>query len=420
MPAAACPLQPPLADELAERSPDGDQAAAVAGRQVALGRQAIAGLPLAVVEGGLAGPGRPGDGAGWGRARVGNGPSAGVDLGRGSTISGLARAAIADNVISNPVKPLSGERPWASRSPSWVAAAPTRRSWSRASSAARRACRSTSSCCSTSTLERLDVVGGLAQRMLDRLDWVGRLTLTGDRDARHRRRRLRAHPAARRRPGDTSRRRDAAAPLRRRSARRRPAPAASPRRCGPCRSSSSSRSSIGRRAAPGAWIVDFTNPVGIVTQALLDARPPRASGCATSRSTSSARSPSGSASAWTTCELEHVGPQPPELGARGAGSTASIGCRSCWRTTPTGWPTTSGCPVELIRAARRDPVVLPALLLRDRQGRRRAAGRRTPGHRTSSTSRRACSTCTATRGWPRSRRSWPTAAAPTTARPPPS
>ncbi|HUR16342.1 MAG TPA: 6-phospho-beta-glucosidase [Candidatus Limnocylindrales bacterium] len=27
----------------------------------------------------------------------------------------------------------------------------------------------------------------------------------------------------------------------------------------------------GRRAAPGAWLVDFTNPVGIVTQALLDA-----------------------------------------------------------------------------------------------------------------------------------------------------
>jgi 6-phospho-beta-glucosidase len=27
----------------------------------------------------------------------------------------------------------------------------------------------------------------------------------------------------------------------------------------------------GRRAAPGAWLIDFTNPVGIVTQALLDA-----------------------------------------------------------------------------------------------------------------------------------------------------
>ena len=31
--------------------------------------------------------------------------------------------------------------------------------------------------------DRLDVVGGLAQRMLDRLDWTGRLQLTGDRDA---------------------------------------------------------------------------------------------------------------------------------------------------------------------------------------------------------------------------------------------
>jgi len=27
---------------------------------------------------------------------------------------------------------------------------------------------------------------------------------------------------------------------------------------------------VGRRAAPGAWIIDFTNPVGIVTQALID------------------------------------------------------------------------------------------------------------------------------------------------------
>ena len=31
--------------------------------------------------------------------------------------------------------------------------------------------------------ERLEVVGGLARRMLDRLGWTGRLTLTGDRDA---------------------------------------------------------------------------------------------------------------------------------------------------------------------------------------------------------------------------------------------
>ena len=51
--APARPLQPALADQLAERAPDGDQAAAIARRQVALGRQAIAGPPLAGVEGGL-------------------------------------------------------------------------------------------------------------------------------------------------------------------------------------------------------------------------------------------------------------------------------------------------------------------------------------------------------------------------------
>ena len=40
-------------------------------------------------------------------------------------------------------------------------------------------------------------------------------------------------------------------------------------------------------AAPEAWIVDFTNPVGIVTRALLDARPSRGRASATSRSGSS-------------------------------------------------------------------------------------------------------------------------------------
>src|SRR5512147_234884 len=51
--ATAGPLQASLADELAERPPDGDEAAAVADRQVALGREPVAGLPLARVEGGL-------------------------------------------------------------------------------------------------------------------------------------------------------------------------------------------------------------------------------------------------------------------------------------------------------------------------------------------------------------------------------
>ena len=78
-------------------------------------------------------------------------------------------------------------------------------------------------------------------------------------------------PDPRRRPGGAARatrrsRSPAAA-----SARRRPAPAASPRRCAPCRSCSRSPSASRELAAPDAWIVDFTNPVGIVTRALLDA-----------------------------------------------------------------------------------------------------------------------------------------------------
>ena len=51
--AAARPLESLLADQLAERPPDGDQAAAVALRQVALGGQPVARAPLALVEGGL-------------------------------------------------------------------------------------------------------------------------------------------------------------------------------------------------------------------------------------------------------------------------------------------------------------------------------------------------------------------------------
>src|SRR5579875_1794689 len=52
------------------------------------------------------------------------------------------------------------------------------------------------------------------------------------------------------------------------SARRPPGLAAWRRRCARSRSCSTSPS---RRAAGGAWIIDFTNPVGIVTRALLDA-----------------------------------------------------------------------------------------------------------------------------------------------------
>ena len=102
--------------------------------------------------------------------------------------------------------------------------------------------------------DRLDVVGGLAQRMLDRLDWTGRLQ--PDRRSRRgaRRRRLRAVPAAGRWPGRAARRRDAPPPSSGSSARRRRARVASPRRCARSRSSSSSPSSspAARRPTPGS------------------------------------------------------------------------------------------------------------------------------------------------------------------------
>ena len=85
-----------------------------------------------------------------------------------------------------------------------------------------------------------------------------------------------------------------------------------------------------RRGAPGSWILDFTNPVGIVTQALLDAGHRALGLCNVAigfqRGLARAlrrRRPSGSrstTSASTTCR-----------GSGRSGSTASTGCRSCSR-----------------------------------------------------------------------------------------
>ena len=117
--------------------------------------------------------------------------------------------------------------------------------------------------------DRLGIVGGLAQRMLDRLDWVGRLRLTGDRNeaidgADFVLIQLRVGGQATRLVDETL-----------------------PPRFGVIGQETTGAGGFAkalrtvpvvldlaeltaRRAAPGAWIVDFTNPVGIVTQALLD------------------------------------------------------------------------------------------------------------------------------------------------------
>jgi 6-phospho-beta-glucosidase len=117
--------------------------------------------------------------------------------------------------------------------------------------------------------DRLEVVGGLAQRMLDRLDWVGRLRLTGDRHA--------ALDGADfvlfqlRVGGQAARLIDETVPLQFGVIGQETTGAggfAKAMRTVPVVLELAELAA--RRAAPNAWIVDFTNPVGIVTQALID------------------------------------------------------------------------------------------------------------------------------------------------------
>jgi 6-phospho-beta-glucosidase len=118
--------------------------------------------------------------------------------------------------------------------------------------------------------ERRDVVGGLARRMLDKQGYGGELTITGELD--------RALEGADfvliqiRVGGQAARLRDETIPL----------------ACGCIGQETTGAGGLAKAlrtvpvvleiaerarelAAPGAWIVDFTNPVGIVMRALLDA-----------------------------------------------------------------------------------------------------------------------------------------------------
>ena len=117
--------------------------------------------------------------------------------------------------------------------------------------------------------ERLGVVGGLARRMLSRLGWAGRLVLTADTDA--------ALDGADfvliqlRVGGQAARLLDETLPLRFGTIGQETTGAggfAKALRTVPVVLDIAERAA--ERAAPGHWIVDFTNPVGIVSQALLD------------------------------------------------------------------------------------------------------------------------------------------------------
>jgi 6-phospho-beta-glucosidase len=118
--------------------------------------------------------------------------------------------------------------------------------------------------------ERLEIVGGLAGRMLDRAGYSGSLLRTGDLDA--------ALDGASfvliqiRVGGQAARLQDETVPLRCGCIGQETTGAggfAKAMRTVPVMLELAER--VAERAAPGAWIVDFTNPVGIVTRALLDA-----------------------------------------------------------------------------------------------------------------------------------------------------
>ena len=117
--------------------------------------------------------------------------------------------------------------------------------------------------------ERLDIVGGLARRILAKRDWPGELVLTGDRD--------RALDGAHfvivqlRVGGQAARLVDETLPLE--------FGCIGQETTGPGGFAKALRTvpvvleiaeETARRGAKDAWVVDFTNPVGIVMQALLD------------------------------------------------------------------------------------------------------------------------------------------------------
>ncbi len=118
--------------------------------------------------------------------------------------------------------------------------------------------------------ERRDIVGGLAGRMLRRMEWNGRLTLTEDAGE--------AMDGAAfvliqlRIGGQAARLLDETLPLRYGTIGQETTGAgglAKALRTVPVVLELAELAE--RRALPGAWIIDFTNPVGIVTQALVDA-----------------------------------------------------------------------------------------------------------------------------------------------------
>ncbi|MEZ4595871.1 MAG: hypothetical protein R3C32_02950 [Chloroflexota bacterium] len=189
--------------------------------------------------------------------------------------------------------------------------------------------------------ERLTVVGGLAGRMLARAGWAGRLTLTGDQRA--------AVEGADfvlvqlRVGGQAARLTDETIPLRYGTIGQETTGAggfAKALRTIPVVLGLAE--DVRAHAAPGAWNVDFTNPVGMVTQALIDDGH-RAIGLCNVAIGLQRQVAARLGVTPDRVELEHVGLNHLSWGA-GVRPTGSTVCRDGWRATPTCSRRRSACP----------------------------------------------------------------------------
>ena len=141
-----------------------------------------------------------------------------------------------------------------------------------------------------------------------------------------------------------------------------------------------------RRGAPGAWFVDFTNPTGLVTQALLDEGHRALGLCNVAigflrRFADAVRRRARARAAGARR------PQSPDVGTQGVGRRRRPAAGDPGRPRSTRSADETDLPAELIREHRRDPVVLPALLLPDASASWSSSGRAGPAPRRSWRSR---------------------------------
>ena len=237
----------------------------------------------------------------------------------------------------------------------------------RASRASGPASTSATSSSTTSTPSGVEVVGGLARRMLDRgRATAARSTITGRPRRCGRRRRLRPDPDPGRRAGGPALGRDGAARLRLHRPGDDRRGRASRRRCALCRSCSRSPSASGERARAGRMDRRLHEPgrdrhPGAARRGPSRDRPLQRRDRLPARVREAARRRAGAGAA------RPRRPQPPDLGPRVSASTASdVLPELLDDARRRARASRSGLPAASARRARRDPVVLPALLLRTR------------------------------------------------------